>query len=255
MENGLPGYCQSAPLYIEPFAGMLGVLLQKPKSKCEIVNDLDGLIYSFWKCIRDHPKEFHYQMNNMPQCRRTFMDAVETRKNYLNGTDISILEIACAVSMILLHGYSGKLSEDTFIIRQETPNQTQQFTKRLQRLHERLIDVRVENMDVLKLLDKYKEKDDATIYCDPPYPGSVKRGMDYNQKLSSIADFCDMAKAQKGKIAISGYGNDFDQLDWYKSEMKGLMTVSNNAGEKSRDRIEVLWTNYKPEKQMTLLDL
>ena len=42
-------------MYVEPFAGMLGVLLQREKSRIELVNDRDGMISAFWECIRDYP--------------------------------------------------------------------------------------------------------------------------------------------------------------------------------------------------------
>ena len=51
-------------LYVEPFAGMLGILLQRKKSPMEVVNDLDGLIYSYWKCVRDYPNELGYKLIN-----------------------------------------------------------------------------------------------------------------------------------------------------------------------------------------------
>lgn len=251
----IAGLLPQSQFYMEPFAGMLGVLLQKQKCKCEIVNDLDGLIYSFWKCVRDHPKEFYYKMANMPQCRRTYMDAVETREKYWRDDNVPILEVACAVTIILMHGYGGMLDGNSFIMRENRRNKTQEFTRKLKRLNERLIDVRLENMDVLQLLDKYKTHDNSVIYCDPPYPGSLKNGEDYNKKLSSISDFCDLVKAQKGKVAISGYGDDFDKLDWFRSEMKGHVTSGLNADGKYSDRVEVLWTNYKPEKQTSLFDL
>ena len=128
---------------MEPFAGMLGVLLQKQKCKCEIVNDLDGLIYSFWKCVRDHPKEFYYKMENTPQCKQTFMDAVQTRENYQQGNDVPLLEIAHAVAVILLHGFGGMLSANSFTIDHNRKNRTQNFTRQFKQLHDRLIDVRL----------------------------------------------------------------------------------------------------------------
>ena len=48
---------RTSGLYCEPFAGMLGILLNRPKSKIEIVNDLNGDIVSFWRAVRDYPEE------------------------------------------------------------------------------------------------------------------------------------------------------------------------------------------------------
>ena len=43
--------------HIEPFAGSLAVLLAKPPSRLETVNDLDGAIVALWKTLRDQPDE------------------------------------------------------------------------------------------------------------------------------------------------------------------------------------------------------
>ena len=43
--------------YVEPFAGSLAVLLAKPPSRMETVNDLDGALVNFWRVLRDRPLE------------------------------------------------------------------------------------------------------------------------------------------------------------------------------------------------------
>lgn len=44
-------------VYVEPFAGSLGVLLAGPAHSREIVCDLDGMICNFWRAMRDAPEE------------------------------------------------------------------------------------------------------------------------------------------------------------------------------------------------------
>ncbi len=45
--------------YCEPFAGMLGGLLQRERASREIINDLNGDIANFWRVLRDRPAELH----------------------------------------------------------------------------------------------------------------------------------------------------------------------------------------------------
>ncbi len=40
--------------YVEPFAGGLAVLLAKPRSNLEVVNDVNGDLVSFYRCVRYH---------------------------------------------------------------------------------------------------------------------------------------------------------------------------------------------------------
>lgn len=48
----------SGQTYIEPFAGMLGVLLQRTPAGTEIVSDADGRIIAFWRELRDNTDAF-----------------------------------------------------------------------------------------------------------------------------------------------------------------------------------------------------
>lgn len=55
--NSLLPPAWAAYTYVEPFAGMLGILLQRPPARREIVNDLDGDIINWWRVVRDHCEE------------------------------------------------------------------------------------------------------------------------------------------------------------------------------------------------------
>ena len=40
-------------IYVEPFCGMCGVLLQRPPLGCEVINDLNSRLINWWRVIRD----------------------------------------------------------------------------------------------------------------------------------------------------------------------------------------------------------
>ena len=42
--------------YLEPFCGMLGVLLQRSPPGHEIVNDADGAVINWWRTVRTQPQ-------------------------------------------------------------------------------------------------------------------------------------------------------------------------------------------------------
>lgn len=57
------------PNYVEPFAGSLAVLLNRPEfdiNKMETVNDKDGYIVNFWRAIKYDPAGVAYYANNNP---------------------------------------------------------------------------------------------------------------------------------------------------------------------------------------------
>ena len=43
--------------YVEPYCGSLSVLLAKPPSNHETVNDLDCRLITFWRVLRDRPDD------------------------------------------------------------------------------------------------------------------------------------------------------------------------------------------------------
>lgn len=44
-------------VYLEPYAGSLSVLLNKPRCHIETVNDLHGEVVNFFRVLRDNPHE------------------------------------------------------------------------------------------------------------------------------------------------------------------------------------------------------
>ena len=52
--------------YVEPFCGMLGVLLQREPAKREIVSDLDGDLINWWQIVRDRPEELGDMLDFTP---------------------------------------------------------------------------------------------------------------------------------------------------------------------------------------------
>lgn len=60
--------------YVEPFAGSLAVLLAKPRSRMETVNDLDRAIVTFWRVLRERPDELARACQLTPHSRAEWED-------------------------------------------------------------------------------------------------------------------------------------------------------------------------------------
>ena len=69
-----------APLYVEPFGGMAGVMLQREPAMKEIFNDLSGAIVNWWLCVRDEPVEFERRLRLTPRSRGLYEEAYEYLK-------------------------------------------------------------------------------------------------------------------------------------------------------------------------------
>jgi DNA adenine methylase len=63
--------------YVEPFAGSLSVLLAKPRSDMETVNDLDQDLMTFWRVLRDRPEDLERVMHFTPHSRAEHASAYD----------------------------------------------------------------------------------------------------------------------------------------------------------------------------------
>ena len=60
--------------YCEPFAGGLAVLLAKPRSQMEVVNDINGDLVTFYRCVRFHQDPLLVELEFVLNSRQEFHD-------------------------------------------------------------------------------------------------------------------------------------------------------------------------------------
>lgn len=58
--------------YVEPFAGGLSVLLGKPRTKCEVVNDINEDLVMFFRYVRLHGDALLAEIDSVLAARREF---------------------------------------------------------------------------------------------------------------------------------------------------------------------------------------
>ncbi|MPZ66778.1 MAG: hypothetical protein GEU83_15145 [Pseudonocardiaceae bacterium] len=88
--------------YVEPFAGSLAVLLAKPPTGMETVNDLDGDLMTFWRVLRDRPGELTRSCALTPHARAEHQGGYDR-----DGCDD--LETARRVWVMLTQGRGGEV--------------------------------------------------------------------------------------------------------------------------------------------------
>ena len=75
-------------VYLEPYFGSGAVFFNKPKSKIETINDLDGEIYNLFRVIREHSDELAKLVEMTPYSRE------EYEKAYCKNADDTDIEKA-----------------------------------------------------------------------------------------------------------------------------------------------------------------
>lgn len=238
--------------YVEPWGGMLGVLLQRERSKVEIANDLDRRIVNWWQQVRDNSDTLQRRLAFTPLSRDVFADALK------QIDDADPLVSAWAVSVVLTQSLRASLaSVPSSWKRWFSPNRERSAKSVLDRLPAvaaRLADVQLENIDAVRLLERVAGETRAVVYCDPPYyqqPGADLYG-------TSVIDVDAMTAAlseQQGRVAVSGYGDEWDHLGWCRSEFDTHRSALGALTDTRAARTEVLWTNYQPTERLLLFEV
>ena len=118
----------------------------------------------------------------------------------------------------------------------------------LSNLTDRLRYVQLLNRPAESILERMVENDKAVIYADPPY--STADTTTYNVDAIDKPLLLELFAAQRGKVAISGYNDEWDTLGWERHE-EATYTNAGDPDKPNRDykRVEVLWTNYPAGSQ------
>jgi DNA adenine methylase len=245
--------------YVEPYCGSLAVLLAKPRSVMETVNDLDGDLVTFWRVLRDHPAEM------VRVCALTPHSRAEHQAAY-GRDDVDDLETARRVWVQLTQGRAGLRKRtgwrhhvDPVGSSAGMPDYLDGYVRRMLPAAERLAGVSLESKPALDLIAKYGVNDQVLLYVDPPYLGSTRSGSSWNgYQVEMRGDdehrkLADALQACAASVVLSGYPSAlYDELyaGWWRTEM----AASTGQGGTWENRTEVLWSN-RPLGEPTLFDL
>jgi DNA adenine methylase len=237
--------------YIEPFAGSLAVLLAKPRSPMETVNDLDGELMNFWRVLRDHPAELERACVLTPHSRAEYLACYEPAEDDL--------ERARRVWVNLTQGRGGQMRRTGWRFYQDPrgshssmPEYLAAYCGRLAPAASLLAGVSLECKPALDIISEYGRHTETLIFADPPYLGSLRtlnhgrsRGPDYTHDLRTDSEHRELLEtltAARAAVVISGYASPlYDDLlcTWFRRE---LVTQTGNGGS-DRERTEVIWSN------------
>lgn len=235
--------------YVEPFAGGLWVLLNKPKTPVEVANDINHELVNFYKVLqKDYNKlkekflfsissrEIFNEYLHMPQESIAKMDNVEraARFLYLNRCSHS--------GRMISYGFSNSRRSNLCPI-------TDDFDKIIGQVHYRIKDVNLENGDYKEMIRRYdkrlnsREQQDVLFYFDPPYKNVYDyegTGIDYEELANEVYNM-------NGKWIVS-INDDINIKNSFKKYTILGVSISEtiaNSGENAKNRNELIICNYK----------
>ena len=237
--------------YVEPFAGSLAVLLAKPRSEMETVNDLDQDLMTFWRVVRDRPDELARVTDLTPHSRAEHQAAYD-----LNTPNE--LERARRVWVMLSQGRGSTLRRTGWRFYRDPagstysmPDYLAAYSQRIPPAAVRLHGVSLECRPAIEVVVDYGKHPNVLLYCDPPYLTTTRNSTNYRHEMGADDQHRELAAALhdcNASVVLSGYHSPlYDDLyaDWHRAEIRAWTGngIRGNATKTDGDRVEVLWSN------------
>jgi DNA adenine methylase len=190
--------------YIEPFCGVAWVLLGKPPSEVEAINDIDGHIADLFNVIKCAPLELAVKFTHELCSRRTFdrylyelktekLPPIERAFRFLYLTKVSFGGLGQNF------GYSRKHKSKLIV---------SNIQGSIKLIHERLERVYIENVDFKEMFRRY-DSPESLFYADPPYYKVCNKA--YPGKFTELDYFAlkDAMLNMQGKCVLSLNDHEF----------------------------------------------
>ena len=232
--------------YLEPYFGSGAVLLNKPPSPIETVNDIDGEVVNFFRVLRDVPDFLAELIEMTPYAREVYEQAC-----HYDGSDKVRRAYSFAIRCRMAHGFktcdNGGFKTDiqgreaAYCLRNWN-----QMPKDIMAAAQRLKEVQIEHRPALELIRRWNYPE-VLIYADPPYLLNTRGGKQYRHEMTEQdhVELLDALLQHKGTVILSGYPSGL-----YDRELKGWARIEQRSYNQNKDpRTEVLWCNFDLPEQ------
>lgn len=235
-------------VYVEPFGGAAGVLMQKPRSFAEVYNDLDGDIVNLFQVLQDARQRD--QLTELlvltPYARSEFERAFDETDDPIEQARRTIIRAEMGF------GSAGATKGRTgFRIDTKREYTTAQhiwarFPDRIAAIGQRLAGVLIEQRPAIEVMQAH-DTPDTLHFVDPPYMHGTRTigsnryyrhemtDADHQQLLATL-------KTLQGMVVLSGYPSTE-----YDTALQGWSfnsrTAACSAGRGAASRQECVWLN------------
>lgn len=226
-------------LYIEVFGGALNILYAKPRSRFEVVNDINSDLVNMHRVIQKHPESLANYLKQLLISREIFEDI----KLHQNDTPNKIHR-AANYYYLLTQSFGSK--GDDFGMFAKARNRPRDIYRSFSVWSQRLRFVTIENMSFETIIPLY-DGEDAFFYCDPPYVETESYykntggfGMEHHTALSELL------KKTSAKWMVSYNDHEIVRglYNGYNIINTKEIRYTLSGGNSSKSVSEILVTNY-----------
>jgi len=193
----IPFIPETHDLYVEPFCGLVNVLLRKPRSPLEIVNDLNKEVTNFLAVLRDHKRELIAKIQMTPYSIHEWKLAVDfqdvageilkrgaKKKDKIEAARLFYIRSMMTIGTPTAGKKSGFRRQVKLSRHKEGGQSTMKSaavsfmnTDHLMAVANRLRGVQLDGIDAFKLIARCDAPSTA-FYIDPPYHFSTRKRAD-----------------------------------------------------------------------------
>lgn len=219
--------------YVEVFGGALNVFYRKPRSKIEVVNDINSDLINLHLQIQRRPQSLQLYLNRMLVSREIFSGIKHKKLQPRND-----VQRAAYYYYMLVNSFGSRGTD--FAMPRGTKPRIRNLARDFRVWSKRLQGVCIENMDFKKIIETYDHVD-VLFYLDPPYIGTesyYKTPSGFN--IAQHIDLANMLKGIQGKFVLSY--NDCEVVrDLYKDfEIIEVSTLYSLNGASKKAAKEVI---------------
>lgn len=244
-------YLLALPRYAEPFAGGLGVLMQRRPARVEIAADLDGDVVNFWRILRDRPRDLVDAILATPYARETW-EAAYTKTDDPLQRALNLYVISWQQHHGCKGGQASGFRNPPAVPGDRDPRDQWRRADHLYAASRRLQGVEILHADALDII--VHGDADTTLYIDPPYVQATRgerwRGKMYRHEMDDAAHrrLAAALHDTKAAVVLSGYASAlYDELfgGWQRA---GVTTLDAAAQHKR----ECLWLNPAAQRSAAI---
>jgi DNA adenine methylase len=219
--------------FVDVFCGAASITLRKPRSKNEIINDLNDELVNFFTVLRDRTLELREVLEKTPYARSEYHRCREASLNSIEQARRTVVKSWFGIGDSLDNetGFRVSLSQGG-----STTAPWVTYVDYLHLYSNRLRRVIIENLDFEECISRY-DKPDTLFYLDPPYVKETRSkkhaykhdwdNEDHNRLLRLLPKI-------NGRFVLSGYDHESYAGLEYRKET--FAATSQNG-----KRIECLW--------------
>lgn len=233
-------------VYVEPYCGAASILMQKARSRTEVINDIDSEVVNVFRVLRNRAsaRELERLLRLTPFARDEFNASYEPCEDPIERARRTVVRSfmghgAGSVSKHYRHrtGFrSGSQRANTAAEMDWT-----RWPDAVAAMTARLAGVLIENRPAVRVIRRY-DSASTLFYVDPPYVHATRSRCDQYKHEMSDDEHRELAAELhevEGMVVLSGYQCDlYEELygTWRRREVDAL-------ADGAAPRVECLWLN------------